>query len=102
MAAAPAGIEPCRKPLVFEKMRSLRGCIGLAGAFSGRAALIFSSRAGLILNLVASSDAPGWPQAAVHGRANATKQRERTVRVMSHLSRQGGRRASPGVIELAL
>ena len=44
---AASGMQECTKPAALARTSTLRGCFGLAGAVSGKAAIIFSTSAGL-------------------------------------------------------
>src|SRR5438128_9459764 len=61
IARTPMGMDEWRNPAVLLKTRMLRVALGLAGAFSGRAAVTFSTIFG-----------SGWPWAEAPGRLAAT------------------------------
>ena len=44
---AASGMQECTKPAALASTSTLRGCLGLAGALSGKAAIIFSTSSGL-------------------------------------------------------
>src|SRR5664280_3074222 len=43
---AASGMQECTKPAALARTSTLRGCLGLAGALSGKAAIIFSTSSG--------------------------------------------------------
>src|ERR1019366_8316884 len=47
MVFAASGMQECTKPEALARTSTLRGCLGLAGALSGNAAIIFSTSSGL-------------------------------------------------------
>src|SRR5260370_554028 len=52
-------MQECTKPAALARTSTLRGCFGLTGAVSGKAAIIFSTSAGLGGRVCARGPAPG-------------------------------------------